>query len=155
MNENILTKETKQFWSKIWERGKHKNKAEWMNNMKKLLQRFKEVPKMKIKFDSLRAIFKKYRIWKSWATMTYIDSGFKNSLRSMRNWPWKKCLEETDILEYRTKKERQFWFKKTPQKGTIPNNYRPIKYLPMIWKILTSQIWDNSQISCGLFPRRT
>ena len=35
------------------------------------------------------------------------------------------------------------------------NNYRPIKYLPMMWKILTAQIrkeLQDSPTNCGLFP---
>ena len=32
---------------------------------------------------------------------------------------------------------------KDPLKGTAPNNYRPIMYLPMMWKILTAQIWGR------------
>ena len=32
---------------------------------------------------------------------------------------------------------------KDPSKGTAPNNYRPITYLPMMWKILTAQIREK------------
>ena len=42
-----------------------------------------------------------------------------------------------------------------PQKGTASNNYRPIKCLPMMRKILKAKIWEeiyNSLINCGLFP---
>ena len=40
-------------------------------------------------------------------------------------------------------------------KGTTPNNYRPITYIPMMWKILTAQIREeiyNSLTSRRLFP---
>ena len=39
--------------------------------------------------------------------------------------------------------------------GTAPNNYRPITCLPMMWKILTAQIWEEmyySLTSRRLFP---
>ena len=44
---------------------------------------------------------------------------------------------------------------KDPNKGTAPNNYRPITCLPMMWKILTAQIREKiyySLTSRGLFP---
>ena len=44
---------------------------------------------------------------------------------------------------------------KDPRKETAPNDYRPIPYLPMIWKILTAQIREEiyfSITSHGLFP---
>ena len=37
-------KETKQFWSKIWEQKENNRKAEEINNMKKELQGVKEGP---------------------------------------------------------------------------------------------------------------
>ena len=43
---------------------------------------------------------------------------------------------------------------KDPLKGTAPNNYRPITYLLMIWKILTAQIREEIYYSLtnhGLF----
>ena len=44
---------------------------------------------------------------------------------------------------------------KGPKKGTAPNNYRSIICLPMMWKILTAQIWEEIYYSLtnhGLFP---
>ena len=44
---------------------------------------------------------------------------------------------------------------KGPNKGTDPNNYRPITCLPMMWKILPAQIREEiyySLTSRGLFP---
>ena len=44
---------------------------------------------------------------------------------------------------------------KDPSEGTAPNNYRPITYLPMMWKILTAQIREEiyySLINRRLFP---
>ena len=45
---------------------------------------------------------------------------------------------------------------KRPQKGTFPCNYRHITCLPMMGKILTTQIREDfyfSLISYGLFPK--
>ena len=34
-------------------------------------------------------------------------------------------------------------YQKAPQKGTGTNNYRPITYLQMMWKIITVQIREE------------
>ena len=41
-------KETKQFWSKIWKRREHNRKAEWIDNMVKVLEVVEEGHKAKI-----------------------------------------------------------------------------------------------------------
>ena len=63
-----------------------------------------------------------------------------------------RYLQETDIPEWMTKGKTTL-IQKTPEKGTASNNYRSITSLPMMWKILTSQILEiyNSLISRGLF----
>ena len=46
-------------------------------------------------------------------------------------------------------------FKEESQKGTVPNNNRPITYLSMMWKILTAQIRKETYYSLicrGIFP---
>ena len=52
-------------------------------------------------------------------------------------------------------KGRTALIQKDPNKGTTPNSYRPITCLPMMWKILTTQIREeiyHSLTSRGLFP---
>ena len=52
-------------------------------------------------------------------------------------------------------KGRTILIQKDPNKGTAPNNYRPITCLRMMWKILTAQIREEiyySLTSLGLFP---
>ena len=51
-------KETKQFWSKIWELKEHKTKTEWINKVKKELQGLELDSKAEIHLDSLRATLK-------------------------------------------------------------------------------------------------
>ena len=50
-----------------------------------------------------------------------------------------KCLQTAHVPEWMTKR-RTTLIQKDPNKGTAPNNYRPITCLPMTWKILTAQI---------------
>ena len=66
-----------------------------------------------------------------------------------------RCLQETDISEWMTKEDPLIQ-KDPPQKGTALNNYRPITYQLIMWKILTVQIWEeiyNLLIGRGLFPK--
>ena len=50
-----------------------------------------------------------------------------------------KCLQRAHVHEWMTK-ARSTLIEKDPNKGTTPNNYRPITCLPMRWKICTAQI---------------
>ena len=65
-----------------------------------------------------------------------------------------KCLQTAHVPEWMTK-GRTTLIEKDTNKGTAPNNYRPITCLPMMWKILTAQIREeiyHSLTSRGLFP---
>ena len=66
----------------------------------------------------------------------------------------KRCLEETDILKWKTKGKTTL-IQKDPQKWNTHNNYRPITCQPMVWEILTTQIREEIcylTINCRLFP---
>ena len=65
-----------------------------------------------------------------------------------------RCLQDAQVPDWMTKGKTTLT-QKDPSKGTVPNNYRPITCLPMMWKILTAQIREEiyySLISRGLFP---
>ena len=65
-----------------------------------------------------------------------------------------RYLQETDIPEWMTKVKTTL-IQNDPQKGAAPDNLKPIKCLPMIWKILTAQISEeiyNSLISSDYSP---
>ena len=65
-----------------------------------------------------------------------------------------KCLQTAHVPEWMTK-GRTTSIQKDPNKGTGPNNHRPITCLPMMWKILTAQIREEIYhylTSRGLFP---
>ena len=68
-----------------------------------------------------------------------------------RNEKW---IQKTGKPEWMTK-GKIILIQKDSLKETIPNNYRPITCLPMMWKILTAQIREEiyySLISRGIFP---
>ena len=63
------------------------------------------------------------------------------------------CLQRAYVPEWMTK-GRTTLIQKNPNKGTAPNNYRPITWQPMMLKILTAQIKEEiyySLTNCGLF----
>ena len=65
-----------------------------------------------------------------------------------------RCLQDAQVTDWMTKGKTTL-IQKDPSKGTAPNNYRPITYLLIMWKILTAQIRVEiyySLIIRGLFP---
>ena len=58
-----------------------------------------------------------------------------------------RCLQDAHVPEWMTKGKTTL-IQKDPSKETVPNNYRPITCLSMMWKILTTQIRESR----GLFP---
>ena len=65
-----------------------------------------------------------------------------------------RCLQGAHVPKWMTKAKTTL-IQKDLSEGTAPNNHRPITYLPMIWKILTTQMREDiyySLTSRGLFP---
>ena len=54
-----------------------------------------------------------------------------------------KCIQKTEIPERITKRKPTL-IQKKKRKGTIPNNYRRITCLPMMWNILSAEIRAES-----------
>ena len=65
-----------------------------------------------------------------------------------------RCQQGEQVTDWMTKGKTTL-IQKDPRKWTAPNNYRPMSCLPIMWKILIAQIWENkyySLTSRGLFP---
>ena len=58
---------------------KHKEKAEWINNMTRELEGLKEGLKAEILIELFKTILKKYQNGKRQAMMEYVVSGSRNS----------------------------------------------------------------------------
>ena len=71
-------KETERFWTKIWQLKKHKENAEWINNISRELEGLEEGPKMEIHIDLLKTTLKRISNWKM-PMMEYMASGSRNS----------------------------------------------------------------------------
>ena len=58
-------KETERFWSKIWQpQKKHNERAEWVKNIRRELERLEEGPKAEIHIDLLKTTQKRIPNWK-------------------------------------------------------------------------------------------
>ena len=104
---------------------------------------------------SSRQHLKSLQIGKPTALMAYTIFGFKKipSIHDRLATELNKCIQKTEIPEWMTKGKTTL-IKKDPVRGTAPTNYRPIKCLPMMWKILTAHIREEiyySLISYGIF----
>ena len=65
-----------------------------------------------------------------------------------------RCLKEVNIPEWMTK-GKIILIQKDHRNRTTPQNYRPIRYQPIMWKILTALIREEIYyllIIHGLFP---
>ena len=59
---------------------KHTEKAEWINNMTRVLEEIEESMKAEIHIDLLKTTLKKYQTGKRPAMVEYMISGSRNSL---------------------------------------------------------------------------
>ena len=135
---------------------KHNEKAEWINNMTRELEGLEEGPKAEIHSYLLKTTLKKISNWKTPGHDGIHGFLFKKftSIHDRQAVEMNKCLQTAHVPEWITKGKTTL-IQKDPNKGTSPNNYRPITCLPMMWKILTAQIREEiyySLKSCGLFP---
>ena len=155
-HQKLNAKETERFWTKIWQPKQHNGKAEWINHITRKLEQLEEGPKAEIYTDLLKTTLKKVSNWKTPGHDGIHGFWFKKftSIHNRLALEMNKCLQTAHIPEWMTK-GRTTLIQKDPNKGTAPNNYRPITCLPMMWKILTAQIREeiyHSLKSLGLFP---
>ena len=84
--------------------------------------------------------------WAWWHTRVLVLKkifSFHDRLTTRMN----KCIQKTEIPEWMIKGKTALIKKDPPpHKVTAPNNYRPIRCVPMMWKILTTQILSRSKI---------
>ena len=133
--------ETERFWAKIWEPKKHKENAEWINNVTRELNGLEEGPKIEIHVVLLKTTLKRISNWKAPGHDGIYGFWFKKftSIHDRLALEMNRCLQDAHVPEWMTKGKTPL-IQKDPSKGTAPNNYRPITCLPVMWKILTAQI---------------
>ena len=147
-------RETERFWTKIWQPKKHNEKAEWINDKTSELEGLEEGPKAEIHIKLLKKTLKKISNWKTPGHDGIHGFWFKKftSIHDRLALEMNRCLQDAQVPDWMTK-GKTILIQKDPNKGTAPNNYRPITCLPMMWKILTAQIREEiyySLISRGM-----
>ena len=119
---------------------KYNKKAEWINNLTRELEGLEEGPKAEINIDLLK-------------TTQKISNGKTPGNNGIHGFWLKKftniCdrlalemnryLQRAHVPEWMTKGKKKL----IDSKGTVPNNYRPMTCLPMIWKILAAHIIEE------------
>ena len=119
----------------------HNEKVEWINHITRELKELEEDPKVEIHTDLPQTTLKKVSNWKTpghdgihgfwFKKFTYIHDRLALEMN--------KCQQSAHVSEWMTKGRTKL-IQKEPNKGTTLNNYGPITFLPMMWKILTAQI---------------
>ena len=132
---------------------KHKENAEWINNITRELEGLEEDPKMEIHFDLLKTTLKRISNWKAPGHDGIHGFWFKKftSTHCRLALEMNRCLQAVQVPEWMTKGKITLILK-DPSKGTAPNNCRPITCLQMTWNILTAQI--REKIYYSLISRR-
>ena len=121
--------------------------------MKKELQELKKNFEVDIHLDSQKETLKKYQIGKHQALMVYMISGLKIfiSIHDKLALQLIECQEEVSILQW-TMKGKTTLIQKDYNSLPILSNYRPITCLPIMRKILTTQLKEEIYYCHGQFP---
>ena len=118
--------------------------AEWINNITRELEGLEKGPKMEIHVDLLKTTLKRISNWKASGQDIIHGFWFKKftSIHGELALEMNRCLLGAQVPEWMTKGKTTL-IQKDPSKETAPNNYRPITFLPIMWKILTAQIREK------------
>ena len=135
---------------------KYNKKAEWINNMTRDIRRTWRRPKGGNTHRFTQNDTNKISNWKTPGHDGIHGFWFKKfaSIHDRLALEMNKCLQRAHVPEWMAKGKTTLK-QKDPNKGTAPNNYRPITCLPIMWKILTEQIREEiyySLTSRSLFP---
>ena len=124
-------KETERFWTKLWQPKQHYEKSEWINHITRELEQLEEGLITEIHTDLLKTTLKKVSNWKTPGHYGIHGSWSKTftSINERLSLEMYKCLKIAHVPEYMTKGRTKL-IQKDPNKGTVPNNYRPITCLP-------------------------
>ena len=149
-------KETERFWTKIWRPKNHNENAEWIKNITREPDGLEEGPKTQIYIDFLKTTLKRISNWKTPGHDGIHVFWFRKftSIHGRLALEMNRCLHGAQVPEWMTKGKTTL-IQKDTSKRTAPNNYRPITCLPMMWKILTTQIREDIYYSLTnrrLFP---
>ena len=104
-NQQLDVKETKWFWTKIWQPKKHNEKAKWINNITRELEGLKEGPKREIHIELLKKTLKKISNWKTPGHDGIRGFWFKKctSIHDRLALEMNRCLQDAQVPDWMTK----------------------------------------------------
>ena len=151
-----MPKKPNDFGRKILQPKKHNDNAEWISNITREIEGLEEGPETEIHIDLLKTTLKRISNWKMPGHDGKHGFYFKKfpSIHGRLALGMNRCLQGVQVPDWMTKGKTTL-IQKDPSKGTVPNNYRPMTCLPIMWKILTAQIREKiycSPTNRGLFP---
>ena len=125
-HQQLDPKETKQFWTKIWQPKKHNEKAEWIKDMKGELEGLEEGLKAEILIELLKKTLKKISNWKTPGHDGIHGYWFKKftPINDRLALEINRCLKRTQVPD-RITKGKTTLIQKDPSKGTASKNIDP------------------------------
>ena len=139
-----MAEESKQFWGNIWSQSAdHKKDAKWLQDLRSEVN-VKKQEKIDITTGSLKKIFGRMPNWKSPGPDLVQGFWLKNfsSLHERVRLQLKECLDSGFVSSWLTR-GRTSLLQKDKSKGNAGSNYRPITFLPLMWKLLTGVTEDQ------------
>ena len=98
-------RETERIWTKIWQPKKHNEKAEWINDMTRELERLKEGPKVEIYIELLKKTLKNISNLKTPGHDGVHGFWFKKftSIHDRLALEMNRCLQDAKVPDWMTK----------------------------------------------------
>ena len=139
-----MAEELKHFFGNIWSQSaNHKNDAKWLQDLRSEVN-VKKQEKIDITTGNLKKILGRMPNWKSPCPdliQWFCLKNFSNLHERIR-LQLKECLDSGFVPSWLTR-GRTSLLQKYQSKGNLASNYRPITWLPLMWKLLTGVIADQ------------
>ena len=140
--------ETREFWSGIGGKSvNHSSDAEWLKKLKDDLPENAQQHDIKVTKENVTKQTKKLANWKSPGPDGLQGYWLKNlsSLRERIATQLDECLQMNNVPEWMTKGKTVLIIKDKEQ-GAAVTNFRPITCLPLMWKVLTGVLSEETYV---------
>ena len=143
--------ETEQYWKNIWEKdATHNADAQWLKDLKAQHSDIPEQTPVTVTTEDIQHRANRMRSWAAPGPDMIHAYWLKKltALHSRLATQMSHLIAEGSHPEWLTT-GRTVLIMKDPEKGTVPNNYRPITCLPTTWKLLSGIIAQKVQDHTG------
>ena len=137
--------ENKKFWSDIWDNpASHNEQAKWLKNIETDLINVKRQDEIVINLSMVRKQLKKMPNWKSPGPDGLQGYWVKNftSCHERLALQLRNCMSSAQIPDWLTTGKTTLVMKDKDKGGQV-TNFRPITFLPLLWKLLTGIIAEE------------